>query len=170
MAMFWYGFFKDIAPVAATRPVPFSHVNDSILLVDEDPSVRESLSRALRSENYCVIPAANGREAMELFRADKIALVLLDLNLSTSIGWSILRQMMAANPRRPVIIITAQSDLHEAAAQAGAVAILEKPFSLPVLLNLMERLIRALAEQFPRQLESPRTGTPSLVPDRHPTL
>ncbi len=79
-------FFKDIAPVAATRPVPFSPVHDRILLVDEYPSVRESLSRALRSENYCVIAAANGLEAMDLFRADTIALVLLDLNVSTSIG------------------------------------------------------------------------------------
>jgi DNA-binding NtrC family response regulator len=81
--MFGYGFFNIPAPGEAARPVPFSHVNDRILLVDEDSSVWESLRRALRSENYCVIPAANGREAMDFFRADKIALVLLDINLST---------------------------------------------------------------------------------------
>ena len=65
----------------ARSSVPTSLVNDKILLVDDDPSVRESLSRALRSENYCVIPVANGWEALDLSRAGEVALVLLDLNV-----------------------------------------------------------------------------------------
>ena len=67
---------------------------------------------------------------------------------------------MALNPRLPVIIITAQSNLHEAAAQAGAVATLEKPLSLPMLLNLMERVIRAPENPPARRIESPQPVTP----------
>lgn len=112
-----------------------------ILLVDDDPAVRESLARALESEDYNVTMAGNGVEALRKLEERGIDLVLLDLTLPVTSGWDVFVRMTAISPFLPIIVITARADQYELAATAGATAIMEKPLNLPVLVATIDRLL-----------------------------
>jgi two-component system response regulator MprA len=120
-----------------------------ILLVDDDRSVRSSLSRALQSENYDVWAAADGAEALRTLEQGRVDLVLLDINLPVTSGWDVFEQITALSPFLPIIIITARPDQYDLAAAAGASAIMEKPLSLPVLMESIDRLVH---ESFQRRV------------------
>src|SRR5262245_40673006 len=70
-----------------------------ILLVDDDPAVRESVARVLTGEDYDVLTAANGLEALDLAAANEVDLVLLDLNLPKKNGWDTFELMTRHNPK-----------------------------------------------------------------------
>ena len=114
-----------------------------ILVVDDDSSVREMLTRVLVGEGYLVWSAADGTAALELAAAKKIDLVLLDLNLPGKNGWHIFQKFMVENPLLNVVIITARSNQLFTALGAGVAALLEKPFNFP---NLLQTIGRLLAE------------------------
>src|SRR5438552_106422 len=61
-----------------------------ILLVDDERSIREALRKSLRAENYEVVLAENGQEAIEKHGAEPIDLILLDLNMPVKNGWAVL--------------------------------------------------------------------------------
>src|ERR1051326_4462075 len=127
-----------------------------VLVVDDDVSVRESLSHALRSENYQTVLAANGQEALDKFLEGYIDLVLLDLNVPRTSGWDVFERLTALNPLLPVIIITARSGQYELAATAGASALMEKPVSLPLLMETVARLMNEPIAQRARRIVSHR--------------
>jgi DNA-binding NtrC family response regulator len=112
-----------------------------ILVVDDDASVREMLTRVLVGEGYLVWPAANGTVALEIITAQKIDLVLLDLNLPHESGWDTFEKMTMENPLLTVIIITARSNQLFTALGAGVGALLEKPLNFPQLLQTIARLL-----------------------------
>jgi DNA-binding response OmpR family regulator len=113
-----------------------------VLVADDDPTVRQSLRHALESENFEVIFAADGNEALEKFYEGYIDIVLLDLKMPGKSGWEVFERMTAVNPLLAVIIITARNGAVELAAEAGATAIMEKPLDLPTLLWTIHRLLR----------------------------
>lgn len=121
-----------------------------ILIVDDESSIREALSKILQVENYEVFPAENGQEAIEKFNTTWIDLVLLDVGLPVKDGWRVLEWLARVNPFLPVIIITGRSHQHESAERLGAAAIMEKPLNVPRLLNLVRELTGELAEYHPR--------------------
>jgi DNA-binding response OmpR family regulator len=112
-----------------------------ILVVDDDASVREMLARVLVGEGYLVWPAADGKAALEIVAAQKIDLVLLDLNLPRESGWEIFEKLTLKNPLLTVIIITARSNQLFTALGAGVGALLEKPLNFPKLLQTISRLL-----------------------------
>jgi two-component system, OmpR family, response regulator MprA len=126
------------SPVLLTSPI----TRAGILLVDDDPAVRVSLSRALESENYRVRTAGDRVEALANLNQGGVDVALLDVNLPLMEGWEVLHQMTSNFPLLPVIVITARPSQMDEAAAAGAAAILEKPLALPALLELIERLTR----------------------------
>ena len=130
---------NDPARLAARRTASGS--KGRLLLVDDDASIRESLGHALRSEDYEVIPAADGQDAIDKFLKGYIDLVLLDLNVPVKGGWDVFERITALNPLLPIIIITARSEQDELAATAGASALMEKPLSLPQLLGTITKLL-----------------------------
>ena len=73
-----------------------------VLVVDDDSSVREMLTRVLVGEGYLVCAAADGTAALEIVAAKKIDLVLLDLNMPGKSGWDIFERLTAENPLLPV--------------------------------------------------------------------
>src|SRR5258706_6063513 len=105
-------------------------------------TVRETLRQALESENFEVIFATDGNEALEKFYEGYIDIVLLDLKMPGKSGWEVFERMTAVNPLLAVIIITARNGAVELAAEAGATAIMEKPLDLPTLLWTINRLLR----------------------------
>ena len=117
-----------------------------VLLVDDDPGVRRMLLRVLEEEDYEVVPAANGLEALEVVTNAAPDLVLLDLNLPVQNGWETLERLNNENPSLPVIIITARPNQLFPALAAGAGALMEKPLDLPKLLRTIRDLLAEPAE------------------------
>jgi DNA-binding response OmpR family regulator len=115
-----------------------------ILLVDDDRSIRESLSKILRAENYEVVLGKNGQEAIEKHGAERIDLLILDLNPDTSgvkNGWTTLERLVGIKPLLPVVIITGRSNQRAQAEAAGADALMEKPLDVPLLLETIRELV-----------------------------
>jgi DNA-binding response OmpR family regulator len=128
-----------------------------ILLVDDDPTVRDSLGNMLESEGYRVVPAENGLQALEIAKAGDVDLVLLDLNLPIQNGWETFARLTAEAGRLPVIIITARPNQLFTAAATGVDALLEKPMEIPALL----RTIDGLLSTRPRQNLAATSSSPS---------
>jgi len=112
-----------------------------ILLVDDERSIRESLSKILGAENYEVVLAENGHEAIEKHGAQRIDLLILDLNMPVKNGWDTLEWLVKINPVLPVVIITGRSNERALAETAGADALMEKPLDVPLLLQTIRELM-----------------------------
>ena len=115
-----------------------------ILLVDDDRSIRESLSKILRAENYKVVLSENSQEAFEKQGAEHIDLLILDLNPDASRvrnAWAALERLIGINPVLPVVIITGRSNQRSLAETAGADALMEKPLDVPLLLQTICELL-----------------------------
>jgi CheY-like chemotaxis protein len=113
----------------------------TILLVDDDPSVREMVGRVLLGEGYRVLFATNGLEALAIAATVEIDLVLLDLNMPGQGGWDTFERLTSGNPLIAVIIITARPQQLFTAANEGVGALLEKPLNITELLETMRGLL-----------------------------
>jgi DNA-binding response OmpR family regulator len=132
----------------AAQPSPgSSSPGKHILLVDDDPTVRDSLNDVLVAEGYSVSPAENGQQALDLANQLPVDLVLLDLNMPVKNGWDTFEQFTREHPLIPIIIGTARPNQLFAALSAGAGALLEKPMDIPTLLRTIEELLAETAEQ-----------------------
>ena len=118
-----------------------------ILLADDDPEILAALSAALKSEDYEVITANNGREACEYFMRQNVDLALLDLKMPLRDGWAAFERLTTTNPLVPIIIITARPDQYPLAVAAGVAAFMEKPLDLPLLMRAIDELLVEPVEQ-----------------------
>jgi CheY-like chemotaxis protein len=117
-----------------------------ILLVDDDPAIRQILLRLLAEENYLVLTAANGVEALELVGITKFDLVLLDLNMPAKNGWETFEQLSTKNPLLPIILITARPNQFFPALASGVGALLEKPLDFVKLFQTIATLLEESLE------------------------
>ena len=103
----------------------------TILVVEDEPTLRETLAEALESDGFRVISAADGREALSVFRAERPDLVLLDLMLPELSGVEVCR-ILRAESATPIIMLTAKdSELDKVVGlELGADDYVTKPFSL----------------------------------------
>jgi len=120
-------------------------VKAKILLADDDEEVLAALSAMLASEDYDVVVAKNGREAIEHFQEGRFDIALLDLNMPVKGGWEAFERLTGIHPLLQVIVITARPDQYPLAAAAGVAALMEKPLDLPLLLRTIDeiRLVQA---------------------------
>jgi len=123
-----------------------------VLVIDDDASIRESMKKVLRREDYEVLLAADGQEALDRFDPQELDLLLLDLNLPACSGWDVFEEITAKNPCVPVIVITGDSAQSRVAKAAGVGAFLEKPIDVPVLLQTIRDLLAEPKEQRQRRL------------------
>jgi CheY-like chemotaxis protein len=114
----------------------------SILVVEDEDDVRESLAVILESEGYSVLEAAHGGEALECLRAaDDVGLILLDMFMPTMNGWAF-RDAQVRDPALasiPVIVITADAAAARSARTLGVVEAMTKPLDFDRLLALIGR-------------------------------
>jgi len=103
----------------------------TILVVEDEPTLRETLAEALEADGFRVLTAADGREALTRFRADRPDLVLLDLMLPELSGVEVCR-ILRAESATPSIMLTAKdSELDKVVGvEIGADDYVTKPFSL----------------------------------------
>jgi CheY-like chemotaxis protein len=112
----------------------------TILLVDDDASVRESVEKVLRGAGYEVVLAAGGLQAVTQVQAQPIDLVLLDIGLPNKNGWEACQHLHREHPNLPIIVITGQAGQFKSALAGGAVALMEKPLDAHRLLQVIQEL------------------------------
>src|SRR5258708_1123342 len=103
-----------------------------VLLVEDDPQVREALVALLSSENYQVVSAASCDEAVLRYQENPADVVLLDLGLQAEDGWDVFQALKQLDSDLPIIVISARADCLAGVSVAGASGALEKPFDIPV--------------------------------------
>ena len=115
-----------------------------ILVVDDEPAVRDSLDRALRLEGYEVGLAGDGAEALEALADESPDAVVLDLMMPRVDGLEVCRRMRAAGNRTPVLVLTARDAVSDRVKglDAGADDYLVKPFALTELVARLRALLR----------------------------
>ena len=136
------GLFRDTKPgselPAATTRADSQSKSGRILIVDDNESNRDMLSRRLMHEGYEVSMAANGQEALELLTIATIDLILLDVMMPEMDGYDMLKELKANHAWRdiPVIMISALDEIESVVRciERGAEDYLAKPFD-PVLLR-----------------------------------
>ena len=113
-----------------------------LLVVDDDPDVRDSLRRSLEFEGYEVTTAADGAEALRSLRG--VDLAILDLMMPNVDGSEACRRLRAAGERLPVLMLTARDALGDRVTglDAGADDYLVKPFALEELLARVRALLK----------------------------
>ena len=101
----------------------------TILVIDDEPAVRQSLAFLLEDEDYLTIQAENGRIGVELFDREKIDLVLVDLNMPEMDGLEVLSRISRISPDTPMIVISGAGEISSAveALHQGAWDYLLKP-------------------------------------------
>src|SRR4030095_3456955 len=114
-----------------------------VLLVDDDYSVREALGQALRDENFQVVAAASGPEALRQIERKQIDVALLDLNLGRENGWDTFQRLSGMQPYLPVIVMSARPDLFAHDFASAAAALMEKPLDMRVLFKTLQDLCSA---------------------------
>jgi len=113
----------------------------SVLIVDDEPDIRDSLTAVLEAEGYTVMEAEHGEEALRRLRAspDAICIILLDLYMPTMNGWTFRNQQLSdpSLASIPVIVITADAAAARKARQLGVIGAMTKPLDLDQLLQLI---------------------------------
>jgi DNA-binding NtrC family response regulator len=105
----------------------------TILLVDDDPAVRESLGRVLATEGWRVVSAANGQEALERLTEQQPDLMITDLCMANISGWDLLFHENMQRPSLPIFVITALPPTSVAGADHFAAEFFQKPLDLDAL-------------------------------------
>jgi two-component system, OmpR family, response regulator len=113
-----------------------------ILVIDDEPSIRELLDTLLSRKGYGVVLAGSGQKGLEVFRRERPDVVVLDLKMPGMDGLTILQQVRTLNPSQPVIILTG-AGTPETEQQVRALGVTEyvgKEFSLHLLGDSLKRL------------------------------
>lgn len=121
----------------------------TIMIVEDNEFSRDALSRRLQRRGYDVSLAANGQEAVDIARAGKPDLILMDLGLPVMDGWEATRQLKGDPATRhiPIIVLSAHAMTNdrEMALAAGSDEFDSKPVRFDRLLNKIETLLSQTA-------------------------
>jgi CheY-like chemotaxis protein len=118
--------------------------NESVLILEDDLTVLNAVSKQLTAAGYVVIPVVEGRLAIETCRARRPDLVLCDLGMPGMNGFEVIRELRREQFQAPIVVISGlDRDKGEAALAVGANAYLAKPVDRTLLLSTVEKEIAA---------------------------
>jgi DNA-binding NtrC family response regulator len=132
---------------------------ENILVVDDEPDMRDALTAALRREGFCLSTAANGVDALEKVQGQPFDLIVTDVRMPRMGGLALLQELKRTSATIPVVMMTGYGRIEDAveAMKAGAFDYLLKPFSLE---DLKAVVTKALASRH-------APSKPTLEPSRH---
>jgi UDP-3-O-[3-hydroxymyristoyl] N-acetylglucosamine deacetylase len=115
----------------------------TILIVDDEDKVRESVREVLGDEGYRVVDTGDATRVLELIEQEKPGLVLLDIWMPQMDGIGLLKQIKSQAPELNVVMISGHGNIHTAvtATKFGAFDFIEKPLSLDALLLTVQRAL-----------------------------
>lgn len=116
--------------------MPMPMTNKTILLVDDDASLRRVLAHHLTEAGYQVLTAANGKEGLEVFTSQQMEMVITDIQMPELSGLELMRRISVMSPDVVVLMITAYGSIETAveAMKLGAYDYITKPFNREELL------------------------------------
>ena len=109
-----------------------------VLVVDDEPGIRATVSAMLEIEGYAVAEAMNGAEALASVESDPPDLILLDMRMPVLDGWGFAAEMRRRGHRTPIVVMTAARDAALWAAEITATAFIAKPFGYDELIRTVE--------------------------------
>jgi DNA-binding response OmpR family regulator len=116
-----------------------------VLVVDDEPSVREMLSDFLEMNNFICMQADNGASAMDVTKREKFDLIIMDVRMPGVSGIEALREIKRQSPSQAVVMVTAVSEVETAveAMRLGANDYVMKPFVLRDMLTTVDHAIQS---------------------------
>ncbi|MFN4290993.1 MAG: nitrogen regulation protein NR(I) [Permianibacter sp.] len=136
--------------------------SQTVLILDDDDSIRWVLDRALRAAGYQTRVCADVPEARAVLAREPVQLVLSDIRMPGGDGVAFLREIKASNSHVPVVLITAHADLSSAVQSfdSGAFEFVAKPFDIDELLAIVTR---ALQQSSPPPAAAAKTEKAELI-------
>jgi len=136
-------------------------VNKTILVVDDEDDVRESVREVLSDEGYRVVDTADGTLVLDLIRQERPELVLLDIWMPQVDGIGLLKEIKIQEPGLNVVMVSGHGNIHTAvtATKFGAFDFLEKPVSLDGLLLTVQRALGESSSSAAKQSRAKRKST-----------
>ncbi len=133
---------QDKLPEAA-KPTPTAGAKLRILVVEDEPLVREVLSVYLAEDEHYIEAAENGREGLEKFKAGTFDLVMTDRSMPEMNGDQLAVEIKKLRPDQPVLLLTGFGDLMTGAGEqpAGVDLVVSKPFTLTTLRNAIAKVM-----------------------------
>lgn len=115
-----------------------------ILVVDDEPNLRRVLAALLARDDYDVVMAEDGAEALDILNEHHIDMVITDLRMPKVDGMELLRRALALDPEMPVVIITAHGTVDNAveALKTGAFDYITKPFDQAEVRTIVKKALR----------------------------
>ena len=128
---------------AAAQESVHGHGQHTILVVDDEPELCLALRKLLRRNNYQVLTANDGEEALAVLRQQEVHLVLSDLLMPRVGGLELLKATQVVSPATEVVIITGHGTIEAAvdAMKMGAYDLIEKPFTSATTLNTVRKAL-----------------------------
>ncbi len=122
------------------RPRPADPVRSpTILLIDDDPGVLDSLRRVLSAEGWRIVTARTGEEALGRLRQEQPNLVITDLRMAGVNGWDLVFHERMERPELPIFVMTALPPEATGGADSFATEFFQKPLDLEELLAAIRR-------------------------------
>jgi DNA-binding response OmpR family regulator len=113
-----------------------------VLVIDDDPGIRDVVSAVLTDEGYTVFTAANGHEGLDLVANRHPHAILLDMRMPGMDGWEFARKFHESyGHTTPILVMTAAQDANERGVAIDAEGIIPKPFDLDFLLARVARAV-----------------------------
>ncbi len=131
---------EEPPPGSTARPRTGGDGHQStVLVVDDDTSILDTVSSILSGEGYDVVSAATGQEALAAVARKQPLLILLDMRMPVMDGWAVARALREQGINVPIVVMTAAESAERWADEVGAEGYLAKPFGLDELLATVER-------------------------------
>lgn len=138
------------------HPTPFT-----ILIIDDEPLIRETAAELLATEGHRVVAASSGEDGLALARAERPDLILLDYHMPVMTGLEVIQRLKAdaATRRIPVVALTSGTAEHaKELSRAGCIGFIPKPFEPTEFLRVVAELLNETVGRS-RRSSDPRAGS-----------